>query len=80
MTWPQVGECLEKTFTFENFTEALAFVNRVGALAEAADHHPDITLHDYNKVTLKTITHSEGKITRKDHELANQIDEAENEV
>lgn len=77
MNWEENNEHLEKEFVFENFADALAFVNRVGALAEAADHHPDIRMHDYKKVTITLITHDEGKITNKDHSLAQQIDEAE---
>jgi len=79
MSWAE-SEYLEKTFTFENFGEALAFVNRVGALAEQADHHPDITIHDYKQVSIKLITHDQGKVTHKDHSLAKEIDEAEDEV
>lgn len=79
MSW-QENEYLEKDFTFENFNEALAFVNRVGALAEAAEHHPDITIHDYSNVSIKLITHDQGKVTHQDHALAKQIDEAENEM
>lgn len=80
MIWPRVGEYLQKKFTFDNFLDALAFVNRVGALAEAANHHPEIRLHDYKQVTINLITHSEGKVTSKDESLARQIDEAEDEV
>lgn len=80
MNWQVTDEHLQKTFVFEDFTEALAFVNRVGVLAEAAEHHPDILMHDYRKVTIKLITHDQGKITHKDHSLAKQIDEVENEV
>ena len=80
MSWPIVEEYLEKTFVFTNFSAALAFVNRVGALAEQAEHHPDIIMHDYREVTIKLITHDQGKITHKDHSLAREIDEAEDEV
>jgi len=62
-----------REFTFGNFTQSLDFVNRVGALAEAMDHHPDITIL-YNKVILVLSTHSEGGLTPKDFDLAGQID------
>ena len=49
--------------------EAIAFVNRVAELAEAEDHHPDVTI-SYKKVTLRWTTHSEGGITERDRVLA----------
>jgi 4a-hydroxytetrahydrobiopterin dehydratase len=52
----------------------VAFVVRVGFLAEAADHHPDIDVR-WNKVTLVLSTHSEGALTEMDVALAAQIDE-----
>jgi 4a-hydroxytetrahydrobiopterin dehydratase len=67
--WSEVDDALERTFTFENFVEALGFVNRVGELAEAEDHHPDIRI-DYKNVTLRWWTHTAGGITDRDRELA----------
>jgi 4a-hydroxytetrahydrobiopterin dehydratase len=67
--WSESEGALERTFTFENFREALAFVNQVGELAEAESHHPDIAIH-YNRVTLRWWTHSAGGITERDRELA----------
>ena len=60
---------LERTFAFKDFREALEFVNRVGELAEAENHHPDIAIN-YNKVTLRWWTHTAGGITDRDRELA----------
>jgi 4a-hydroxytetrahydrobiopterin dehydratase len=65
---------LEREFRFDDFAQALAFVNRVGELAEAADHHPDIELR-YNRVTLRWWTHSAGGITERDGELAARTSE-----
>ena len=48
---------LEKSFTFSNFAQALAFTNAVGALAEAADHHPAL-LTEWGKVTVTWWTHT----------------------
>jgi 4a-hydroxytetrahydrobiopterin dehydratase len=59
---------------FDDFAAALAFVNRVGEAAEAANHHPDILLHGWNKVRLTLSTHSEGGLTAADFELAGRID------
>lgn len=67
--WSEVENALERTFKLEDFVDALAFVNRVGQLAEAENHHPDIAIH-YNKVTLRWWTHSAGGITERDRELA----------
>ncbi|MEX2612227.1 MAG: 4a-hydroxytetrahydrobiopterin dehydratase [Gaiellaceae bacterium] len=67
--WNEVDDALERTFEFENFVEALGFVNRVGELAEAENHHPDIAIH-YNKVTLRWWTHTAGGITDRDRALA----------
>ena len=58
----------------EDFAGALNFVNGVGALAEAANHHPDILLHGWNKVRLVLSTHSEGGLTAADFSLAGEID------
>ena len=60
---------LVRTFLFKDFRASLAFVNRVGDLAENAGHHPDIDIR-YNKVRLALVTHDAGGITQKDFELA----------
>jgi 4a-hydroxytetrahydrobiopterin dehydratase len=67
--WNENEGALERTFTFGNFREALDFVNRVGELAEAENHHPDIAI-SYNRVTLRWWTHTAGGITDRDRELA----------
>jgi len=72
--WSEVEGALERTFEFENFVDALAFVNRVGELAEAENHHPDITVN-YNRVTLRWWTHTAGGITDRDEELARRSGE-----
>ena len=60
---------LTRTFQFEDFTAALAFVNQVGERAEEAGHHPDIDIR-YNKVRLGLVTHDAGGLTAKDFDLA----------
>jgi 4a-hydroxytetrahydrobiopterin dehydratase len=57
-----------------DFAAALAFVNRVGELAERANHHPDILLHGWNKVRLTLSTHSQDALTEADFNLAEQVD------
>ena len=63
--WTLDGDAIHKQFTFKNFVEAIAFVNRLAPEAEAADHHPDILIN-YKRVTLTWSTHSEGGLTDKD--------------
>jgi len=60
---------LTRTFAFKDFVAALAFVNKVGALAEKAGHHPDIDIR-YNRVRLALVTHDAGGLTAKDFDLA----------
>jgi 4a-hydroxytetrahydrobiopterin dehydratase len=67
--WVEIDDALERTFELPSFPEAIAFVNRVAELAEAEDHHPDVTI-SYTKVTLRWTTHSEGGITERDRALA----------
>jgi 4a-hydroxytetrahydrobiopterin dehydratase len=71
--WREVDGALEREFRFADFAEALAFVNRVGAAAEAANHHPDVEIH-WNRVKLRWWTHAANAITARDHELAQQSD------
>lgn len=72
--WQKENEMIRQTFVFSDFTAAVGFVVRVGFLAEAADHHPDIDIR-WNKVTLELTTHSEGALTEKDTALAAAIDD-----
>ncbi len=71
--WSQTSDAIQRTFAFKNFVEAMSLVNGVAALAEAANHHPDILIR-YNKVTLTLSTHDSGGITAKDFALASKID------
>ena len=71
--WMVVGESLRKEYRFDTFVDAIAFVNRVARLAEAADHHPDIDIR-YNRVVLHVSSHDVGRITDRDHKLAAAID------
>jgi 4a-hydroxytetrahydrobiopterin dehydratase len=73
LNWSREGEVLVKVAKFDGFAPALAWVNAVGALAEQADHHPDIDIR-WNTVTLRLTTHSEGGLTQKDVDLATKID------
>ncbi len=67
--WAEVEGALEREFRFGDFAEALAFVNRVGELAEREGHHPDVAIH-WNEVTLRWWTHARNAVTERDYELA----------
>jgi 4a-hydroxytetrahydrobiopterin dehydratase len=75
LAWERDGKVLVRTVRSEDFAGSLAVVNRVGTLAEAADHHPDIDIR-WNVVTLRLSTHSAGGLTQLDLDLARSIDEA----
>jgi len=66
---------LERVFTFKNFDQALAFTDRVGALAAAADHHPAL-LTEWGRVTVTWWTHKIGGLHRNDFIMAAQTDAA----
>ena len=67
-------QSIVRDLSFPDFAAAIAFVNHVAELAEAANHHPDILVHGWNKVRLTLSTHSQGGLTDADFQLAGQID------
>lgn len=71
--WTVVDGALQKRYEFKNFAESLAFVNRVAEVAEAADHHPDITF-GWGYAEFRTTTHDRGGITDVDFALVEKID------
>ena len=73
--WKEEGNTIKRTYERKDFSDAVAFINQILPLAEEANHHPDITIHDYKKVTITLTTHEEGRVTNKDTELAARIDE-----
>ena len=73
--WTREGQEIVREWTFKDFAEAISFVNRVAELAEAANHHPDILVHGWNKVRLSLTNHSAGGLTDADFALARQVDE-----
>jgi len=72
--WTEVDGALQRTFELPSFVAALDFVNRVGALAEAEDHHPDIAI-SYRTVTIRWWTHTAGGVTERDRKLAEKTSE-----
>ena len=73
--WEREGEAIVRDWTFADFKEAMAWVNRIAEVAEEANHHPDIVVHDWNKVRLKLSTHSVGGLTQGDLDMARRIDD-----
>ena len=70
--WARRDQAIERVFQFADFAGAIGFVNRVAVAAEAANHHPDITIN-YNKVTLTLISHDSGGVTQRDIRMAEKI-------
>lgn len=70
--WTVEGKKLQRTFKFKDFVEAIAFINKIVAPAEAAAHHPDLEI-SYNKVNVTLTTHDAGGLTSKDFDLAQAI-------
>ena len=74
LAWEVEGDEIVREWRFEDFTEAIAFVNRVAEVAEEANHHPDIFVHGWNKVKLSLTNHSAGGLTEVDFKMAERFD------
>jgi 4a-hydroxytetrahydrobiopterin dehydratase len=72
--WSRSGAEIEKTYECASFPDAVAFVVRIGFLAEAADHHPDLDIR-WRRVRVALTTHDSGGLTENDTALAKQIEE-----
>jgi len=73
--WKREGSEIVRTYSFPSYLGGIEFVNRVAALAEAANHHPDIQI-GWRKVTLRLSTHSAKGLTQNDFDLARNADAA----
>jgi 4a-hydroxytetrahydrobiopterin dehydratase len=71
--WTREGDEIVKTFDCGSFAAAIAFVVRVGFLAERADHHPDIDVR-WREVRIALTTHSSHGLTNRDLDLATEIE------
>ncbi len=71
--WEYKNNAISKTFKFKEFLHGIEFVQKVAEMAEAADHHPDITIN-YTRVTFSCSTHDAGGVTDKDFKLAQNIE------
>ncbi len=68
-------KAIEKKYTFLDFKHAITFVNEVADVAEYEGHHPDINLHNWNKVTISLSTHAAKGLTENDLIMAAKIDQ-----
>jgi len=71
--WEYKNNAISKTFKFKEFLHGIEFVQKVAEIAEAADHHPDITIN-YTRVTFSCTTHDAGGVTDRDFKLADNIE------
>lgn len=74
--WRRDGDSIVRDLELADFGAAVKLVNDVAAIAERANHHPDILIHGWKEVRLTLSTHSEGGLTSADFDLAAQIDAA----
>ena len=68
------GAAIRRSFKFQDFSEAFAFMTRVAILAEKRDHHPEWS-NVYNKVEIELTTHDAGGLSRRDMKMAKKIDD-----
>ena len=71
--WELEKKHIERLFEFDEFTQAIDFVNSVADIAEEEEHHPEMDIR-YNKVRVQLSTHSQGGLTDRDFEVAEKID------
>jgi 4a-hydroxytetrahydrobiopterin dehydratase len=72
--WSRDGALIRRSARLGGFRQAVALVNEVADAAEAANHHPDICITGYRTVTFELTTHAAKALTRRDIDLATQID------
>jgi len=73
--WRKEDNYLVRNLQFDDFVSAVNFINKIVPISEELEHHPDIELKDYNKLTIKLTTHDEGGITELDFILAKKIED-----
>jgi 4a-hydroxytetrahydrobiopterin dehydratase len=72
--WAHEGGSIVRDHQVADFAGAIALVNAVAEIAEAANHHPDILVHGWNRVRLSVSTHSAGGLTDADFALAGRLE------
>ena len=73
LTGNDTAVAIEKTFSFANYYETLAFVNAVAFIAHGQDHHPDLSVH-FNRCVVRYNTHDVGGISMTDFDCAARVD------
>lgn len=73
--WTIENNTLIKVFEFDNFVEAVSFVDKIVKVAEELKHHPDVEIFSFNKVKIKLTTHDKGGVSDLDYELSKKIDQ-----
>lgn len=71
--WEHLGDRLRRTLELDSFRSAIDLIVRIADLAEAANHHPELT-NVYSRVTVELTSHDAGGVTTRDVELARAID------
>lgn len=72
--WQRSGNAITRIYQFPTFLASMGFANAVAICAEAAQHHPDISVFSWNKVKISIVTHGQGGLTENDFMLAAKID------
>lgn len=73
--WQQTDQALEAEITCDDFMAAVELINRIAAVAEELNHHPDLYIHDFKHLRISLRSHDSGGISERDHNLAAAIDE-----
>ena len=76
--WEYRDGKLHRSWERKGFNGAIQLANVIAYVANEMNHHPDITVHDYNQVTITSVSHDAGGITNNDFELARRIEHALN--
>lgn len=71
--WQLDDNAIVRNWSFNDFSEAIDFINQIARLADDHDHHPEL-FNVYNKVSLKFSTHDAGGLTNRDFKIAQDID------
>jgi 4a-hydroxytetrahydrobiopterin dehydratase len=74
MKWKESDGKLVRNVKCQDFKEALALLNKIAAVAEKFNHHPDLKILNYRFLRIEVYTHDTNSITPKDHKLAKEID------
>jgi 4a-hydroxytetrahydrobiopterin dehydratase len=74
LPWEREGDDIVREWRFDDFGEAIDFVNRVAEVAAEANHHPDIFIHGWNKVKLSLTDRASGGLTEMDFRMAARFD------